>query len=450
MSMVQAFMSAHRLKEQLPSTTQRYDDQEPGSSSPMVIRSTFLNEQSTVEVELPDGWQRFCNPAEGRPYYRNPLLRILTESNITEGHVLNRVMQWNQIIAPLASRFTKRDYDVVLNVSGDEGMGSCNYYLVDYAAKEISWLRDLPTTTLGMPDIRSSNHLNTLSSTGSVSPFQQEECELYSRALLQALNNGGHIEINWCLGRLHSLITQSRIINLFGEPNARTDRNVVVNGQKSPPETMVFMLWSILMFNIPSIYLARWNAIWVDRVTYTREWRKLTKDVMEELLYGLIASGVMILASVTLQGLTSSTAIRVLATVAMIFAITSGFYAASLFSKLRTLGGCAADAANYIQINEHINTGLQTMALEHSIPWALIVWSGAFLFVSGLWEIMKNIIVILYPAFQGISRSLGYMLYVELDRTEAWYILSLALNFLICLQIHQRARIEYAIQKAKK
>ncbi|ELU43717.1 hypothetical protein AG1IA_02251 [Rhizoctonia solani AG-1 IA] len=29
MSMVQAFMSAHRLKEQLPSTTQRYDDQEP-------------------------------------------------------------------------------------------------------------------------------------------------------------------------------------------------------------------------------------------------------------------------------------------------------------------------------------------------------------------------------------------------------------------------------------
>ncbi|KAF8748409.1 hypothetical protein RHS01_10882 [Rhizoctonia solani] len=415
MSMVQAFMSAHRLKEQLPSTTQRYDDQEPGSSSPMVIRSTFLNEQSTVEVELPDGWQRFCNPAEGRPYYRNPLLRILTESNITEGHVLNRVMQWNQIIAPLASRFTKRDYDVVLNVSGDEGMGSCNYYLVDYAAKEISWLRDLPTTTLGMPDIRSSNHLtvlgslriyapphkdfrqnaenllatlgvlsiDTLSSTGSVSPFQQEECELYSRALLQALNNGGHIEINWCLGRLHSLITQSRIINLFGEPNARTDRNVVVNGQKSPPETMVFMLWSILMFNIPSIYLARWNAIWVDRVTYTREWRKLTKDVMEELLYGLIASGVMILASVTLQGLTSSTAIRVLATVAMIFAITSGFYAASLFSKLRTLGGCAADAANYIQINEHINTGLQTMALEHSIPWALIVWSGAFLFVSG-------------------------------------------------------------------
>ncbi|KAG8705889.1 hypothetical protein FRC11_008714, partial [Ceratobasidium sp. 423] len=82
---------------------------------------------------------------------------------------------------------------------------------------------------------------------------------------------------------------QSRIINLFGESNARTDRNIVVNGQKAPPETVAFTLWSLIMFSIPSIYLARWNAIWVDRVTYTREWRKLTREMMEEFLYALIA-----------------------------------------------------------------------------------------------------------------------------------------------------------------
>jgi hypothetical protein len=43
------------------------------------------------------------------------------------------------------------------------------------------------------------------------------------------------------------------------------------------------------MFGIPSLYLSRWNAIWVDRVTYTREWKKLTKETTEELLYGLMA-----------------------------------------------------------------------------------------------------------------------------------------------------------------
>jgi hypothetical protein len=63
---------------------------------------------------------------------------------------------------------------------------------------------------------------------------------------------------------------------------------VIVNGQAAPSTTKAFMLWSIVMFNIPALYLARWNSIWVDRVTYTREWKKLTKEMSEEFIYGLI------------------------------------------------------------------------------------------------------------------------------------------------------------------
>ncbi|KDN44029.1 hypothetical protein RSAG8_05761, partial [Rhizoctonia solani AG-8 WAC10335] len=154
------------------------------------------------------------------------------------------------------------------------------------------------------------------------------------------------------------------------------------------------------MFSIPSIYLARWNSIWVDRVTYTREWKKLTKDMTQEFLHGLIASGAMTIASITLLGLTASTVVRTLAAVAMMASICGGLYSASLFSAFRTLGGCAADAANFIQMHENITTGLQSMALEHSVPWSLIIWSGICLFISGLWELSGDMIRTLHPAIR--------------------------------------------------
>ncbi|CUA73319.1 Cyclin-dependent kinase G1 [Arabidopsis thaliana] [Rhizoctonia solani] len=200
---------------------------------------------------------------------------------------------------------------------------------------------------------------------------------------------------------LTSSEAQSRIINLYGEPNARTDLNVVVNGHKAPAVTIAFILCSFIMLSIPHIYLARWNAIWVDRITYTQEWKKLTKDMIEEYTYGLVASGMMTIASISLLGLSTSFVVRTLAAVAVMSSICGGFYSASLFSKLRSFGGCAADAANLIQMNEHITTGLQGMALEHSVPWALIVWSALCVFISGFWELFGDMIVILNPAIRG-------------------------------------------------
>ncbi|CAE6421072.1 unnamed protein product [Rhizoctonia solani] len=324
MNMVQASFAADSLYEHIPSNTQRYDNTLPVASIATVIPSGLLSSQSfreKTQISLPDGWQRYHNPAEGRPYFWNPKLRITTESNIQDRRILKRLMDWNRALAPLLNKSSRDDYDMVLNVSESP------------EEEVIFWLREVSTALMGLPDVRSPTHLNLLlseqfwvhceympppdqnltskaeellatlgtlcidasSSTGSVSPFHQDECELYSRSLAQVLKSGRTIQINWCLARLKTLLTQSRIINLFGEPNARADRNVVVNGQTAPPETPAFAIWSVLMFGIPSIYLARWNSIWVDRVTYTREWKKLTKDVTEEFIYGLIASGVMIM-----------------------------------------------------------------------------------------------------------------------------------------------------------
>ncbi|CAE6431043.1 unnamed protein product [Rhizoctonia solani] len=433
-------LSSLQFIEWLPCNTLRYENTPPVRLLATVIPGGLLNKQSfqqKLKVLLPEGWEQYLNCAEGRPYYWSSGLGIFTESNITEAHILNRLIKWARILESLMNQSSGSDYDIVLRVSEDEGdgMGTCHYYLVDHTSKVIFWLREVSTSALGLSDVRSPTHLKLLlseqywthceymppphkdfkqeakellatlgtlcidasSSTGSVSPFHQDECESYSRALAQVISNGGPTEINWCLARLQSLLTQSRIINLHGEHNARADRNVLVNGQKAPPETIIFMILSFIMFSIPKMYLARWNAAWVDRVTYTREWKKLTKDMIEEYTYSLFGSGIMLIASILLWGLSSSLVVRVLASIAMMSSICGGFYSASLFSTLRSQGACAADAANFIQMNEHITTGLQGMALKHSVPWALIMWSGLCLFISGFWEIFRDMIEVSSP-----------------------------------------------------
>ncbi|CAE6473759.1 unnamed protein product [Rhizoctonia solani] len=449
MNMVQTPFSVESLCERLPSNTQRYDNTLPVPSMATTIPSGLFSPQSfqdKITMKLPNGWQCYHNPAEGRPYFWNSSLRILTESNVADERVLGRIAYWSQAISPLLNKSPRNDYDIVLSVSegSEEGMGRCGYYLVDYNLEVVFWLREVSTTSMGLSDVRGPTHLNLLlseqfwihceymppshrdftpraqeviatlgtlcidasSSTGSVSPFHKDECKSYSESLTQVLETGRTIQINWCLARVKSLLTQSRIINLFGELNARADRNVVVNGQFAPSETTTFTFWSIVMFGIPRIYLARWNSIWVDRVTYTREWKKLTKDITEELIYGLIASGAMMIANTTLMGLTSSNIVRVLAAIGMMISLCGGYSAASLLSTLRVLGGCAADAANFIQMNEDVTSGLQGMALEHSIPWTLIVWSGLCLLSSGLWELTRDMFGFLGPRFQLSSKDM--------------------------------------------
>lgn len=64
---------------------------------------------------------------------------------------------------------------------------------------------------------------------------------------------------------------------------------MVVNGQYAPAPSAHFRRWSIILFGTPTLYLNRWNTIWVDRVTYTREWRKLVKEITEEWVSGMAA-----------------------------------------------------------------------------------------------------------------------------------------------------------------
>ncbi|KAF8594937.1 hypothetical protein BDV93DRAFT_611647 [Ceratobasidium sp. AG-I] len=384
-SMVEVGLFPQQLSERLPNRTSRYDDHQtyggfkgyrdscravefenvsetaPRSRPTRATNRKIDNHEADT---VPDGWKKYSNPAEGRVYFRNSALHLVTEAFIQHAIILERINYWYNLIIPYLDAL-EQTFDIFLDVmeTMGEAMGLCSYYVVDYAAQSVFWLRDISTSDLGLPDVRSTVHLKHLlseqfwihceymprddkgsissatellaslgtlaldasTSTGSVSPFHPDECESYSRALKQVIETKVMIDINWCTARIMSLlgeiqvserwmnvqafwvIAQSRTINLHGEPGARTDRAMVVSGQYPPRHTRAFELFSKALFGIPTLYLNRWNGIWVDRIAYTREWRRVIQEITQEWLYAVIYAGILIIANVGLLGMASST-----------------------------------------------------------------------------------------------------------------------------------------------
>jgi hypothetical protein len=87
----------------------------------------------------------------------------VTEVFIQNHLILERLMHWYQLIAPLLVSLAV-NFDIFLDLEEpcNNGAGSCSYYLVNYAAQSIFWLRDISTSALGLPEIRGADHLGML------------------------------------------------------------------------------------------------------------------------------------------------------------------------------------------------------------------------------------------------------------------------------------------------
>ncbi|KAG8719955.1 hypothetical protein FRC08_001556 [Ceratobasidium sp. 394] len=433
--MVASVQFPSQLSERLPNHTRRYDDRDTAAPQAAVILNdptgAKIANQDEATADVPTGWTKSINPAEGRVHFRNSALRLVTEVFIQLPWIFERLMHWYQTIAPFLESL-EVEFDLYLDIEETRGgsMGHCSYYLVNYTQHSVFWLRDVSTSSIGLPDVRNPDHFkhlleeqfwvhveymprsdldlrhttNTLlaslatlaidvsTSAGSVSPFALEECKSYSKELKQVVDTGSLANINWCTARIMSLLTQSRIVNLQGEPGARTDRSMVVNGQYPPRASRTFRLASLALFGSPSIYLGRWNGVWIDRVVYTREWRRIVKEMTEEWLLSAKMGGILAIADVGLIIAKPSTPAKLSVLLSALVALPNSAYSLILVMQYRKLGHHAADGAGFIQAHESSSTGLQDLALSCSIPGAMVIWSMVFLSFSLIWTLVLDVI----------------------------------------------------------
>ncbi|KAG8720556.1 hypothetical protein FRC09_009376 [Ceratobasidium sp. 395] len=245
-----------RLWEGLPSQTNRYDDTNAGPrKNRLILPGTVVAAQEEdrahnpndgrERAEYPDigisavrqGWREYHHPVEGRAYFYNEELRIVTEMYIRHNGVLDQLMTWHSVFVTLRDQVLPEAeaFDVFLDCSSE---GTCRYYLIDHASKTICWLRRRTTSDLGVSDVRNVLHLRALlneeywthaeympknenhlasaraelqaalassmldhmTSEGSTSPFTTEECNAYLLALDKAAESGHMIYLNWSIG----------------------------------------------------------------------------------------------------------------------------------------------------------------------------------------------------------------------------------------------------------
>ncbi|ELU39186.1 WW domain-containing protein [Rhizoctonia solani AG-1 IA] len=312
------FVDNPRLWEGLPSQTNRYDDvfisRGPRATRTMMpgSRSALANIDGDARPQLiavPTGWTEYIHPAEGRPYYYNSELRIVTETYIRHPSQLTFIEEWYSVFRELRNRVlpSATNFDVFLDC---DGRNTCRYYMIDHANRTICWLRQRQTSDIGIADVRSvlglrallfeeywthleyvpknENHLGAvrselqgalasclldhMTSEGSTSPFTKTECKSYLFALNQAAESGHIPDYGFT----------SRNVNLYGQYGARLDRTATVEGRRHPPRSEGYMYKNVLLGGGPVIHLNRLENLWVDRIIYTHHWRGLLNDLIEE------------------------------------------------------------------------------------------------------------------------------------------------------------------------
>ncbi|KDN34022.1 hypothetical protein RSAG8_12883, partial [Rhizoctonia solani AG-8 WAC10335] len=278
------FIDNPRLWEGLPSQTNRYDDVFAGPRAARTMipgtQSALLNvdvDSGPQLIAVPDGWVEYIHPVEGRPYFYNSELRVVTETYIRHPNQLTYIIEWYTVFRELRNRVlpSAADLDVFLDC---DGRNTCRYYIIDHANRTLCWLRQRQTSDIGIADVRSvlglrallfeeywthleyvpknENHLGAvrselqgalasclldhMTSEGSTSPFTKTECESYLLSLNQAADSGHMLYLNWS-------IVHNRNVNLYGQYRARLDRTTTVEGRHHPPRSGGYTYKSVLL-----------------------------------------------------------------------------------------------------------------------------------------------------------------------------------------------------------
>jgi len=429
------------FKERIPSDSRRYDDKHAGypkkRTIPVAGRANFFggdDEAAHPYGPVPAGWVELTNPSEGQPFFYNSEHRIITDAYVRFPHILTRVQacyaQFAEAILThddSVNRLTTMDIYIEPTQVHLPGQESCNYYLADHSTQTICFLRQVDTSAIGLPDVRNNVHLervlrgeywthceymprpdvdmsasakrlqsqlaalmiDNISSEGSTSPFTPEECKNYLKGLENATEQQF---LNWSVARINSLLIQSQIVNLYGEDCARLDRTVVVTGQHASRRSSTYLGYSKVMFNGPAIHLDKLEHIWVERIIYTHHWRKLVTSLIEEWTGALAAAAVVWVSDAVLLSTASSLIVILLLGMSTASVVFGGIKALALIRSHRAMGKYAAHGCQFLQSKEEYKTGLQSLSIEYSYPWACVLWSGCLTSLAVLWILITNLI----------------------------------------------------------
>ncbi|KAI5122676.1 hypothetical protein M0805_007936 [Coniferiporia weirii] len=192
-------------------------------------------------------------------------------------------------------------------------------------------------------------------------------------------------------------VANERFYNFHGYHGARLEARQSVRGGATKKRSWLIRLLSPVLFYVPETYLAALNEIYVDDVIKTIRWRPFQGKLRDDWNTYVLISTVLLSASVAFlavpsvqaagdNGLWASpAAIPCLVSIIMSpGSITIGLLIVqrvrvSLQEPVRS----GSNAVAYLRsLGKRSRIGLEIMAIQYSLPYALLMWSMISFFVS--------------------------------------------------------------------
>ncbi|KAK0480550.1 hypothetical protein IW261DRAFT_1563230 [Armillaria novae-zelandiae] len=186
------------------------------------------------------------------------------------------------------------------------------------------------------------------------------------------------------ISRFMFIFVQQRFYNFHGLPAARLECDKSVYGT-AVKRTPLIILLSPLLFFAPDLYLDSLNKIWSDGLISKKSWVAFIQKIKAEWL-GLIFTSTILLniniAFLAIQSVDDTSAkegrspAQISSYVSIIASIGSIILGLFLLRQNRwTAEDSITEAWRFLRSQKRAYTGLETLAIMYSLPYALLVWA---------------------------------------------------------------------------
>ncbi|KAI5122675.1 hypothetical protein M0805_007935 [Coniferiporia weirii] len=388
------------------------------------------------EKSVPD-WKSYTHP-EGQVYFSRECngLVYLTEANLDEIKTLDMIesamARIEQVFELCRSVLASAKIEVLLEHTSD----GCSYYMMDLNNRRIFWFDEFDASQLmpGVFGIEKLDHLchlfdyeywmhvehfschrkleegileellgilnygtiDFMTSTESTSAYDTSDTSSLVETIkhLKTLyeTNKSLEYVTTGAARLMAVFANERFYNFHGYHGARLDAGHSIRGGATKKRSWLIRLLSPVLFYVPETHLATLDEIYVDGIIKTVRWRPFQSKLRDDWNSFVLISTVLLSASVAFlavpsvqavddQGLwTSPAAIPCL--VSIITSLGSIAIGLLIIQQVRISVQEADRSLTYLQKRRRSEFGLEIMAIQYSLPYALLMWSMISFFMS--------------------------------------------------------------------
>ncbi|KAF8512522.1 hypothetical protein BU17DRAFT_96166 [Hysterangium stoloniferum] len=382
----------------------------------------------------PEGWKSYTDP-ESQPYFVNPTLKVVTESNILEAAIREHLELSSTVVQRMAANHHPPidmegtelflEYDI-----SEPGTTRTLYYVADRRTQSVFWVKDLSSTEVIQGDAYSEGHIRKcqgrrieywthvemfpmhapypkeeehvlkgilthsridgMTCLTSTAVYQPEMCKDFLKILEGNRDDGYKL---YCLARIAKDVSLNRLVRHHGQQWARLERTASYQTSTlTPLPWLADRITSLLLFKAHRERLRSLDKLFVDQIVYICYWREfIVQELSEWQEVTLVATVLWTVDMGVLQlivGNTSDNAaiIKGMAVTSTICGMVSTAISLYLGQKHRKRAKkeTADDLTAFLRKEWDPERGFLKLAILHCLPRTFLIWAFVFAGVTTL------------------------------------------------------------------